>query len=429
MCRSRATACRSEKILDDARGSASDTGSPGPQVSRSTALLRSPGRCGSAAPWAPILEGELGERAARAVDEIARALADFPCEDLSLGGGRAGEVIFRHYRGESAEARLRLDELLALAQALPPRPPSLYGEGLGIAWVAAHLGLGDMEDLPEAGLFALPSDFDLINGVVGAGVHALERLPLPEARECLERCVDALEESADGAAWRTTPRDGSWQRAKAPGDYFDLGVAHGLAGVVAFLGEAVAADVRRSAAARLLVRSVEWLLVRRLPVAGPCFPAIVGVGVAPEPSRLAWCYGDLGIAAALLQASRRMGETRREREAVEIALRAAAASPVEGKVCDASLCHGAAGIAHVLNRMFHASGDERLLRAAREWFDRTLRFRRADAGIAGFSAWGPDGRHDEPGLLIGVSGIGLALLAAATDVEPAWDRVLLLSGM
>jgi lantibiotic biosynthesis protein len=31
----------------------------------------------------------------------------------------------------------------------------------------------------------------------------------------------------------------------------------------------------------------------------------------------------------------------------------------------------------------------------------------------------------DPGFLTGSSGVGLALLAAATPVEPEWDRILL----
>ena len=41
---------------------------------------------------------------------------------------------------------------------------------------------------------------------------------------------------------------------------------------------------------------------------------------------------------------------------------------------------------------------------------------------AGHPAWRPD-----PGFLEGVAGVGLALLGAVSDVEPAWDRVLLTS--
>jgi class I lanthipeptide synthase len=32
-----------------------------------------------------------------------------------------------------------------------------------------------------------------------------------------------------------------------------------------------------------------------------------------------------------------------------------------------------------------------------------------------------------PGLLTGAAGVGLALLAAATPVEPSWDRMLLVA--
>jgi class I lanthipeptide synthase len=57
--------------------------------------------------------------------------------------------------------------------------------------------------------------------------------------------------------------------------------------------------------------------------------------------------------------------------------------------------------------------------------------RRPGYGIGGFSALSAkaDGRYWEGdrGLLTGASGIALALLAATTSIEPAWDRMLLVS--
>jgi len=54
-------------------------------------------------------------------------------------------------------------------------------------------------------------------------------------------------------------------------------------------------------------------------------------------------------------------------------------------------------------------------------------------GLAGgYEAWGP-GANDElawvpdPGLLTGAPGVALALLAAITPIEPAWDRALLVA--
>jgi hypothetical protein len=97
---------------------------------------------------------------------------------------------------------------------------------------------------------------------------------------------------------------------------------------------------------------------------------------------------------------------------------------------DARLFRGAAGKGHRLNRLAQATGDERLAEEARSWFGRVLAMRRPGEGIGGFQARVSDGRGgaawaDDPGFLTGSAGIGLALLAAVSTVEPAWDQILL----
>ena len=70
-----------------------------------------------------------------------------------------------------------------------------------------------------------------------------------------------------------------------------------------------------------------------------------------------------------------------------------------------------------------------MARAARFWFERLLEDRTPGQGCGGYIFVQ---RHSQgvsecldPGFLNGAAGVGLALLAAVTDVEPAWDRVLL----
>jgi hypothetical protein len=60
--------------------------------------------------------------------------------------------------------------------------------------------------------------------------------------------------------------------------------------------------------------------------------------------------------------------------------------------------------------------------------------RRPNEAIAGFPARGVDpNRPDqirwvaEPGILTGAAGVALALLAATTNLEPQWDRMMLVS--
>jgi hypothetical protein len=154
--------------------------------------------------------------------------------------------------------------------------------------------------------------------------------------------------------------------------------------------------------------------------------------VEPPPSRLAWCYGDLGIALALLVASRGAGDPAWEAEALRIARAAAARDPSQSKVRDAGICHGAAGAGHLFNRLYQASGEEQFAEAARYWFLEAFALRRPGTGVAGYSCIGRnDGRGArwaaDPGFLAGSTGIALALLAAASPVPPEWDRLLLAS--
>lgn len=133
-----------------------------------------------------------------------------------------------------------------------------------------------------------------------------------------------------------------------------------------------------------------------------------------------------------LRSRRRMdavGEVPWDREALAFARRTAGRGFADSGPVDPGLRQGAAGIAHLCNRLFQATGEEPCADAARGGFSRLLETRRPDEGIGGFKVQIPDRRGrpvctDDPGFLNGAAGIGLALLAAVSSVEPAWDRLL-----
>ena len=277
---------------------------------------------------------------------------------------------------------------------------------------------------------------------MGFGVYALERLPRSGGRECLEgilaRLAESSERQPEGITWHTSPElVGPIQRDTFPDGNYNLGVAHGVPGVIGLLGEICAAGLpadRGGEARRLLAGAVDWLLAQRLPPgAASRFPYSVAPGVPPAPSRLAWCYGDLGVATALLAAARAAGEPAWEEEALAVARQAASRPVVGSGVLDSGLCHGSAGVAHLFNRLYQASGDAALGEAARTWYRQALSQYQPGQGIGGFLAWLPGGGdrmgelswQPDPGFLTGSAGVGLALLAATTNVLPDWDRTLL----
>jgi len=414
--------------------------------------------------WSPILPPDAAARALRVVDEIAadaRKSLDEPRPDAaswlrrgpSLAGGDAGLAYFFTYLDQIRpgqgydDAAMELLERAIDATGNLQAPPGLYSGFSGVAWTLEHLRGRLFEDEGEdpgeeviaalgehVGITPWRGHYDLISGLVGFGVYALERLPRSGARECLEQVVARLAETAerrpDGVTWLTGPdlmidRD----LEVYPQGNYNLGVAHGVPGVIGMLARACAAGVD---ARGLLDGAVAWLLAQKQPAgSGSVFGYNVAPGDAePRPTRLAWCYGDLGIAATLLMAARVMGEEGWELEALAIARDAAARPEDKAGVVDAGICHGGAGAVHLFNRLYQATGDPVFRDAALAWFERTLAFRKPGSGVGGFEMWiMGDGQelawHADPGFLTGSAGVGLALLAAASPVEPQWDRVLL----
>lgn len=422
--------------------------------------------------WQPLLTGELREQAVETVQAIAEALsvatyAVLPVglsADLhgaaaaaSLSSGAAGLALFFAYLAQThPDAQTNQQAIALLEQAMEgvavaPMGPALHGGFTGVGWTVAHLtnrffapSEADPNELFDEFLGAYvqrtpwSSDYDLIGGLVGYGVYALERLPAPSAVRCLEQIIAQLDElaetTAQGITWLTPPTLlPAWQRHHCPDGYYNLGLAHGVPGIIALLGCAIKAGIALTPARRLLNGAVAWLLAQQMSTAtGVSFPNWVAPGYTPQPARQAWCYGEPGIAAALLGAADALQAPAWGAAALAIARRAATHPPAHAGVLDGCLCHGAAGLGHLFNRIYQATGDEIVGQAAHYWLEATLKLRQPGQGLAGYLTWEPEQAGADPwiahpGLLTGAAGVGLALLAAVTPIEPNWDRTLLVA--
>jgi len=395
-----------------------------------------PERPDATRPWRPLLEGDAAARARRAIAAIADELAPWTGDDPSLSAGHAGLALLHGYRcldGDNASEARAVDALAgALEQvAVQPAPWLFFGFG-GIVWATQHLRtiVGDVDGLDDLDamirqVLAAPAwshPHELMLGSLGLGVVALERAALGEA--ALDRVLDHLEagceRDATGVTWRAHDRspDGA---ADAPDGFFDLGIAHGHAGAIAFLAEVCArGGAPRDRAAPLLRDAVAWLRAREQPDAPQRFPLALGIDVPAEARPAGWCRGDLAIAVALVRAGQALGDDA-WREAGRALARRTAAWPLADLERHAAVplafCHGVIGRAHLLARLGQALDDDTLLDAARTWYDVALaRAERVEAR-----------RALPPGLQLGAAGLALGLLAACSTVEPAWDRAFLVA--
>lgn len=411
--------------------------------------------------WQRIVGTEAGREYWRAIADIEQSLSEHLAREATgnalpepnLAHGTAGVALFfayLHAAGGSEEAADRTIEALALSrEVIGARHvlPSLYSGFAGVGWVTAHLtrelfeGAGDLNLEIDDAIRRLLSEvtekapFEQLGGLAGYGSYLVERFPDAGAEELLDRVIGLLEASRESnGVWFTRPEWlVEWQRQLMPQGCFNVGVAHGVPGVIGFLAAAWSAGLRDRRIPRMANDAVRWLVAQRGTWPGSLYPSHVSPESGPRQTRTAWCYGDLGIAAVLLSAARAFGRPEWQDEALTIARAAAARTVEDTKVTDAGLCHGAAGIAHLFNRLYQATGDGQLRGSARRWYRLALDMRRPGEGAAGFLSWietmrpGEGEWKGEAGFLSGVAGIGLALLSAVTDLEPAWDRVMVIS--
>lgn len=380
--------------------------------------------------WEPLVVDAAAESLRAVLSEISASSASGG-EGWSLAGGMASRALFRAYLslsegyGDSAGQSAGLASR-AMISALRDPVPSLYRGVVGPAWVVDHLDgwIMDLDSADREGGVDGPLsvlleqspwvyDFDLIDGLAGMGVYALSRLVHTGGRRCLEAVVGRLAESAesrhDGITWLTRSELlPDWQRRAAPHGYYNLGLAHGVPGVVSLLAGASAAGVCKTVVDPLLEGAVAWVLAQRCSARdGPLFPTWIAPGAKIHRGPMHWCYGDPGVAGAVFTAGLVTGRDDWSAQATEIALRAARQR--DGTpVADAGICHGSAGLSHLYNRFWQATGQSAFRDAAMHWLERT------PALLA---------RTTGDGFLEGRAGVGLVLLAAL-GIRPDWDVIL-----
>ncbi len=400
--------------------------------------------------WQPLVDGELRRRALAQAQAIGDAFAAEPLENVpsDLGQGKAGMALALAYldealpdRGYGSLAQTLLDAAVTEVAAKPARA-DLYGGFVGVAWVAEHLaGASDgavdvnaaVDELVAAQVASQTGHFDLIMGLAGLGCYALERGSRPSSRRCLALIVDELarraEEREGGLTWSTPPDFMGVNEAEScPDGNINLGLAHGQPGVIAFLAAAATVHETAERARPLLRGAVDWMLDHGRAPSQAHFAAHMYRGVPSPQVRMAWCYGDPGVVAAFSQANVILQDERLGAAIRALAHGAAAVPYAESGVTYAGFCHGSAGLSHVFNRLYQSEGDALLGDAARTWLRHTLNGARPGQGIGGYVSPSPDDQYRrDPTFLTGALGIALALVAAATEIDPAWDRTLLLS--
>ncbi|OJJ22993.1 hypothetical protein BKI52_01170 [marine bacterium AO1-C] len=379
---------------------------------------------------------------------------------LGVLNGKAGIALFQFYYGQYLNDEAPADiggEIISDSIDSINRGfnfPTFCNGIAGLGWTLDHLQQEKLIDIDNdqilSGLdnFLYSSmiadirqgKFDFLHGAVGYGFYFLKRLRNTQRADLKKRYETYLLEllaylkhlavpQQTGIAWKSV----LIKEANLQG--FNLSLSHGLASIVNFLARVHSVEELKSEAAPLLKKSLDYLLFYKTNHQDSIslFPS----WIAPDTdisynSRLAWCYGDLGIGLTTWHAAQSLEDENLNATACQIFEHAAQRrTPDKSFIKDASICHGAYGVSKIFNRAYHITENPLFKETADYWMDEAVCMAFHEDGLAGYRQFfmedGKETWENKIGLLEGIAGIGLSIIDYLSDTPHNWDECLMIS--
>ncbi|MEQ1746296.1 MAG: lanthionine synthetase C family protein, partial [Saprospiraceae bacterium] len=388
--------------------------------------------------------------------EIAANLANYPELPASeqrpcLFTGRMGEALFlmnyAQYLKNDFYFELAIQRVEESFELVNNGYPYLHFSGglTGIFWAIEHfIELGYLEENTRKSLQPFDKHlaekmledmtkggFDFMHNALGIAFYLLKRRKHnPRLDAYLVKCVKALSDcalQADGGSLKWLSLLNSTTGETGP----NICLSHGMSSIAIMLTKFIEHGIAKELSADLLHRTVSYILAQEIDSAQylSYFPSmsLEKPNLSTLTSRMAWCYGDLGVGLALCRAGKTTGIPSWSEKGMEVLTFSCSRKE---QFQDAGICHGTAGVAHIFQRIFHDTGLPVFKDTAAYWYKQTLTMGNNPVGLAGYLPYFVnEAVHltQARGFLVGISGIGLSLLHAVSDTPPNWDECLLLS--
>jgi hypothetical protein len=349
--------------------------------------------------------------------KIKEAIESQGLFDLSLFGGVSG-ICFA-LKHASCEGTRYQNMLHSLHSFLAERVERAYLE---------PLKQNQRQFLPTS-----PRLYDPIQGISGIGRYALDNLSLSPFVEVAEKIAKALVilsrpllykgQSVPG--WFLSPNDllNARNRSTCPKGNFNLGLAHGVTGILAYLSIASLHGIDVEGQKGAIGRIASWIRSKSVlynnAILWPYHVSFEDEMEGKTPTingfKDAWCYGVPGIARSLFLA----GKALKDEELKTFA--ATAFGHIFNRRQEAwhlpgpSLCHGIAGLLLITQEMSKEEGCESLAIQVLALKEILLSFYKPEA-LWGFKDVEPGLQGNlyainKPGFLEGAAGVLLTLLA------------------
>jgi lantibiotic modifying enzyme len=404
------------------------------------------------------INGELTRRLETDYQKIvAYALALEPKTDKGIGmyTGVTGDLLLlaNHFLLTKDSTTLEkiyalLDYGVSYIENQPHLNPTYSSGAAGFGWIVNHLISKQIIDpesneildvldqfLAEAMAYFLSvNNIDLLNGAMGIGLYFLQRNNLAKVKSVIEHLNATKIINGEEFLWKINKFNPEGKI------YFDLSLAHGMAGVLHFLSRCAQVNQLKSECG-LLIEGINHFFehnLQEMNKVGSFYPNKIDVKEyenainRPGKSRLAWCYGDLGILSARLGDSLQRSDAELTQKVTkQLRTTSTRRNYADTSVQDAGFCHGCAGNAYLYSQLFKRTNEPLFGDAASYWLAQSLTYNQepeAENAKYHFLVGKPELQQYEflDNFLEGLIGVGLVYQSVLYPETDDWNNSVML---
>ncbi|GAB5472043.1 MAG: hypothetical protein Mars2KO_01420 [Maribacter sp.] len=281
-------------------------------------------------------------------------------------------------------------------------------------------------------------NFDYLHGAIGYGLYFLSRYRYSENtdlrlryRSYLIELIKTIEKLSISNG--ETLKWGSTLDGKKGSRGFNLSLSHGISSILNFAARLYEFDVFKESTRKIIIGSANYIfdLEDKHSENLSLFPRWVETDAPLKyNSRLAWCYGDLGIGLSLLHAANSLVDGSMRNHALKILNHTTKRKLHDDTlVIDAGVCHGSYGNAQIYQKLWQNTKHESFKESINFWIADGIQKAIYEDGYAGYKQWEGFVGSWTPqlSLLEGVAGIGLVIIDYLSEEPNSWDECLMIS--
>lgn len=274
-------------------------------------------------------------------------------------------------------------------------------------------------------------NYDLFYGLIGYGQYYLMRSLSSDQNGNLQNIANKLIElsvethNSMGNLW-------VYKYPYSQEQLYNLGIAHGIPSILLFLCKIypLINDTDRKIYQTIKKTVHAFSLIQNPQSHISYFPSHINLDFSRPKyinSRLAWCYGDLGVAYSILQAGLLFHEADWISYAKELTLKSCQRDIDNSWVVDTSFCHGIAGVLYMYLKLNAYLKNPDIELSIQYWTTILLDKGGVDGGLQAFDFFINGTYVSRSSVLEGYAGIALSLLSLFDkSTDNKWDAMFLL---